>query len=145
MLDWLFTRPLPEGAAAPDFTLADEQGHTVRLADFRGQKQVVLVWYPGDDTRICTKQLCEFKDAWSALASHHTVVFGVNPGGAESHTKFKQRFAFPFPLLIDRNQTVGKLYHTNGWIVRRTVYRIDQDGIIRFAQRGKPTPAQVLA
>ena len=145
MLEWLFTDPLPVGTVAPDFTLTDEQGHAVRLADFRGHKQVVLVWYPGDDTKICTKQLCEFKDAWSDLARRDTVVFGVNPGGAESHIKFKQRFAFPFPLLIDKGQSVGRIYNTYGWIVRRTVYRIDQEGIIRFAQRGKPAPAEVLA
>lgn len=145
MLGWLFEGPLAPGTAAPDFELADEQGNRVRLSDFRGRKQVVLVWYPGDETKICTKQLCEFKDAWSELGTQDTVVFGINGQNAESHSRFKQRFGFPFPLLVDPAQGVGKLYRTSGWIVRRTVYRIDKEGIIRFAQRGKPTPAEVMA
>lgn len=145
MLDWLFVAPLAVGTPAPDFELMDEQGHAVRLADFRGRKSVVLVWYPGDETKICTKQLCEFKDAWADVDRLDTVVFGINGQDAASHQKFKQRFAFPFPLLVDPGQRVGKLYQTYGWIVRRTVYRIDKEGIIRFAQRGKPTPAEVLA
>jgi thioredoxin-dependent peroxiredoxin len=145
MLDWLLLPPLAPGTAAPDFELGDEQGNRVRLSDFRGRKQVVLVWYPGDETKICTKQLCEFKDAWSQLATQDTVVFGINAQNAESHLRFKQKFGFPFPLLVDPGQRVSKVYHTSGWLVRRTVYRIDKEGIIRFARRGKPTPAEVLA
>jgi len=72
-------------------------------------------------------------------------VFGVNPQGLESHAKFRARHHFPFPLLIDKGQKVAALYHANGIVVKRTVYRIDADGFIAFAQRGMPAPRDVLA
>ncbi|MCC6366361.1 MAG: peroxiredoxin [Bryobacterales bacterium] len=144
MLSWLFSNPLPAGSPAPPFDLPDEEGHTVSLASLRG-KNVVLVWYPGDDTTVCRKQLCEFRDNWSAAAAKNTVVYGINPQGAESHAKFRRKFDLPFPLLVDKGQKVGALYHTNGLIVKRTVYLIGPDGVIRYARRGKPSPAEVLA
>src|SRR5581483_310830 len=111
------------GAEAPDFTLPDQQGHAVRLSGLRG-RDVVLVFYPGDDTPGCTKQLCEFRDGWSQAEARGVAVFGVNPQSAEKHKKFRGKFAFPFPLLVDKGQKVGELYHTRGLIVKRTVYRI---------------------
>ena len=72
-------------------------------------------------------------------------MFGVNPQGLESHAKFRAKNHFPFPLLIDKGQKVAALYHANGIIVKRTVYRIDTDGFIAFAQRGMPAPRDVLA
>ena len=68
----------------------------------------------------------------------------MNPQGAASHAKFRAKYDFPFPLLIDRGQKVARLYHANGPIVKRTVYRVDPEGIIRFAQRGMPSPKMVL-
>ena len=64
MLNWLFSDPLPVGADAPAFTLLSDEGVTVRLADYRDRQNVVLVFYPKDDTTICTRQLCEFREAW---------------------------------------------------------------------------------
>jgi thioredoxin-dependent peroxiredoxin len=144
MIGWLFESPLAVGSMAPDFELRDSEGNLVRLSEFRGRKGVVLVWYPGDDTNICTKQLCEFKNEWASVDAQSTAVFGVNPQNAASHERFKQKYSFPFPLLVDEGQRVGKLYQTYGWIVRRTVYRIDREGIIRFARRGTPSVAEVL-
>ena len=72
-------------------------------------------------------------------------VFGVNPGCAESHASFKRRNNFPFPLLVDQEQKVAKLYRCGGPVVRRTVYLIDTEGIIRFSVRGKPLPEKVFA
>jgi peroxiredoxin Q/BCP len=141
---WLWSDPLPVGTQAPDFTLPDESGHTVRLADLRG-RNVVLVFYPGDDTSVCTKQLCQFRDDWKEAQSRNVQVFGVNPQSAEKHHDFRHKFSFPFPLLVDRGQNVGALYHTNGLIVKRTVYLIGPDGVIRFAQRGVPAPHEVLS
>ena len=116
----------------------------VRLSDFRGLKNVVLVWYPGDDTRTCTKQLCEFRDAWSAAANRDTVVFGVNNQSAKSHEAFRAKFHLPFPLLVDAGQEVGERYGTRGLIAKRTVYLIGKSGVIRYAKRGKPVPDEVL-
>jgi thioredoxin-dependent peroxiredoxin len=144
MLGWLFSDPLPPGSAAPDFSLPDDSGHTVSLPALRGQS-VVLVFYPGDDTPGCTRQLCEFRDSWQTVQSRGVAVFGISPQSAASHGKFRDKFQFLFPLLVDRGQKVAALYHAKGLIVKRTVYLIGPDGIIRFARRGKPAPPEVLA
>jgi thioredoxin-dependent peroxiredoxin len=144
MFSWLFSDPLPVGTKAPNFTLPDDSGHSVKLSALRG-KSVVLVFYPGDDTPGCTKQLCQFRDDWSEALSRGIEVFGVNPGSEQSHEKFRKKFSFPFPLLVDQGQKVATLYHANGIIVKRTVYRIGPDGVIRFARRGMPSPREVLA
>jgi peroxiredoxin Q/BCP len=116
----------------------------VTLSALRGST-VVLVFYPGDDTPGCTKQLCQFRDHWSEARARGVEVFGVNPQNARSHGKFRQKFRFPFPLLVDQGQKVAALYHANGPIVKRTVYRIGPDGIIGFARRGMPSPEEALA
>lgn len=144
MLSWLFSDPLPVGTKAPAFSLPDENGNMVTLEKLKG-KNVVLVWYPGDDTMVCTKQLCEFRDQWSAVKKHDVLVFGVNAQGPESHAKFRSKHSFPFPLLVDKGQKTGEAYHTNGLIVKRTVYLIGRDGTIRYGKRGKPAVDEVLA
>jgi peroxiredoxin Q/BCP len=144
MLDWLLNGPLALGTAAPDFTLPDQEGNAVALAGLRG-KNVVLVFYPGDDTSVCTKQLCAFRDRWAQAEQRNTIVFGINPQSQSSHAKFRAKYQFPFPLLIDDGQKVGRLYNTRGLIVRRTVYLIGPDGVIRYAKRGNPDPEEVLA
>jgi peroxiredoxin Q/BCP len=144
MLGSLFSSPLGIGSTAPDFTLPDQLGHAVQLADLRGQN-VVLVFYPGDDTTVCRRQLCEFRDSWNAARSHNTLVLGMNPQNASSHQKFQARYDFPFPLLVDDGKRIAALYHARGLIVRRTVYLIGPDGIIRYARRGKPPVSEVLA
>jgi peroxiredoxin Q/BCP len=144
MFSWLFSDPLPVGATAPEFSLPDESGGTVTLSKLRGHN-VVLVFYPGDDTPGCTKQLCQFRDDWSEATARGVQVFGVNPQGARSHGQFRKKFNFPFPLLVDQGQKVGELYHTHGLIVKRTVYLIGPDGKIRFARRGMPSPSEVLS
>jgi len=144
MLSWLFSDPLAVGSTAPEFTAADDSGRTVTLKGLRG-KFVVLVFYPGDDTPGCTKQLCEFRDNWSKAKSLGVEVFGVNPQSSEKHTKFRNKFNFPFPLIVDEGRRIARLYNTDGLIIKRTVYLIGPDGIIRFAQRGMPSPGEVLS
>lgn len=144
MFSGLFSDPLPVGAPAPDFTLPDDAGRTVTLSSLKG-KNVVLVFYPGDDTPGCTRQLCEFRDRWEAARERGVEVFGVNPQSARSHVYFRQKFQFPFPLLVDQGRQIAKLYNANGLIVKRTVYLIGPDGVIRFARRGMPKPSEVLA
>lgn len=143
MFDWLLGPPLVPGTKAPDFTLSDQDGKRVTLSKLRGSN-VVLVFYPADETPTCRKQLCEFRDSWGLVESKNTKVFGVNPGSAESHAKFRGNRSFPFPLLVDAGQEVAKLYGASGPIVRRTVYLIDPKGVIRYALRGKPVPEEVL-
>jgi len=144
MFDWLFSDPLPVGSVAPDFSVLDDTGSSVTLASLRG-KNVVLVFYPGDDTPTCTRQLCEFRDRWSLASSRNVLVYGVNPRGASAHQKFRAKYNFPFPLLVDKGQALARVYHANGLIVKRTVYLIGPDGIILYARRGKPDPEEVLA
>jgi len=144
MFGWLFSDPLPVGSKAPEFSLPDDTGATVTLKSLRG-KNVVLVFYPGDDTPTCRKQLCEFRDRWDQAKMRNVVVYGVNPQGEASHQSFRTKYKFPFPLLVDKGQEMGALYHTNGLIVKRTVYLVGPDGTIRYAKRGKPAPEEVLA
>src|SRR4051794_17629233 len=144
IFSWLISKPLEVGATAPDFSLFDQDGRRVTLSDFRGEKNVVLVFYPGDDTATCTKQLCEFRDDYAALSQRDSVIFGVNPQSAESHRRFIGKRAYPFSLLVDPGQKVAGDYHAAGLIVKRTVYLVGKDGTVRFAQRGKPAPGVVL-
>jgi peroxiredoxin Q/BCP len=144
MFGWLFSDPLPVGSKAPEFSLPDDGGATVTLQSLRG-KNVVLVFYPGDDTPTCRKQLCEFRDRWDQAKMRNVAVYGVNPQAAGSHQNFRSKYKLPFPLLVDKGQKMGELYHTNGLIVKRTVYLIGPDGTILYAKRGKPAPEEVLA
>src|SRR5262249_42454872 len=133
MLTW-FASLLALGAVAPDFTLRDESGNLVRLADFRGRPRV-LVFYPMDETPVCRTQLCEFRDHLQEYQPRGVLVPGVNPCSASSHTKFRQNHKFPFPLLVDDGKKVAQLYNASGLIIRRTVYGIGKDGRIVFAER----------
>jgi peroxiredoxin Q/BCP len=142
MMD-LFSEPLPVGTPAPDFALPDQDGNLVTLAGLKG-RNVVLVFYPADDTTVCTKQLCEFRDRWPLAQQKNAIVFGVNPG--KNHGKFRDKYQFPFSLLFDKGQKAGAAYHARGLVVpKRTVYLIGPDGVIRYARRGKPEPEEVLA
>ena len=145
MLEWMFSKPLEVGTRAPEFSLSDQDGRTVTLAGLRG-RNVILVFYPADDTTVCTKQLCEFRDQWEQAQAKNAVVVGVNPAGTGRHSKFRDRYKLPFPLLVDAGQKMGKAYNAAGGLApKRTVYLIDPDGVIRYARRGKPDPAEVLA
>ena len=106
MLDWLLSDPLAVGARAPDFSLPDQDGNLVTLATLRGHN-IVLIFYPGDETTVCRRQLCEFRDRWPMAQRKNALVFGVNPQSAGSHAKFRDKRQFPFPLLVDRGQKVG--------------------------------------
>lgn len=140
---------IPVGEPAPDFTLPDEQGHSVTLSSFRGKHPVVLIFYPGDSTYVCTRQLCEVRDSFAEFQAAGAAVLGVNPQGAESHQRFVERYDFPFPLLVDPGNQVARLYRSVlGWgrlsLPNRTVYVIGKDGRVAFARRGKPAPQEIL-
>jgi thioredoxin-dependent peroxiredoxin len=130
---------------APDFELMGSHGDTVRLKDFIGKNHVVLIFYPGDETPGCTKQLCAIRDDFAAFKEKNAVVFGINPGNTDSHRKFVGNHGFQFPLLVDENRAVAKRYGCNGWpLLKRTVYVIDPAGKIIFAKRGKPADEEIL-
>ena len=91
---------LQVGDAAPAFSLSDQNGTSVSLEQFRGQR-VVIYFYPKDDTPGCTKEACNFRDQWSVFAQHNIAVLGISKDGAASHGKFIAKYDLPFTLLTD--------------------------------------------
>ena len=128
------------GDTAPAFTLpGTPPGGGVAdysLADFAG-RPVVLAFYPGDDTSVCTKQLNDYNDGLESFNELDAQVLGISPQGVESHERFSAKYGFKFPLLADTEKAVAKAYGTLGPIgfPRRSVFVIDGAGIVRYAHR----------
>jgi peroxiredoxin Q/BCP len=124
------------GDSAPDFTLPATGGGTVSLHDFAGHP-VVLVFYPGDDTPVCTKQLNTYNDEFAQFEQLDAHVLGISAQGLESHEKFSGKHGFKFPLLADTDKKVAGLYGTLGPIgfPRRSVFIVDGEGVVRYAHR----------
>ena len=91
---------LQVGDVAPAFSLPDQSGSTVELAQFHGQR-VVIYFYPKDDTPGCTKEACNFRDQWALFEQHNIAVLGISKDGASSHSKFIDKYSLPFTLLTD--------------------------------------------
>jgi peroxiredoxin Q/BCP len=123
------------GQPAPDFTLTDDHGAPVHLADLRGHR-VVLYFYPKDDTPGCTRQACAIRDGWGDLEATGARLFGVSPDSVESHARFRDKFHLPFPLLADPDRTALVGYgfwgeRANGSIgVIRSTVLISEDGTV---------------
>src|SRR5271156_3974013 len=109
---------LAPGDKAPAFTLPDQAGEKVSLKDFAGQ-QVVVYFYPADDTPGCTKEACQFNDNLRAFSRADVAVIGISPDGAEKHTKFISKFKLKFPLLTDATHAVMDKYGAYG---EKTLY-----------------------
>jgi len=138
------------GSPAPDFDLADESGNRVRLADFRGRSAVVLMFYPGDLTPGCTRQLCQARDDYDQYEAAGIAVFGVNPGSVAKHREFVDKHRLRTPLLLDDGATVTRAYDALMpipllTVVNRTVAGIDRDGLVRFYERGMPSTSHILS
>lgn len=134
---------LDVGQKAPDFSLKDQTGATVRLKDFRG-KPVVLYFYPKDATPGCTKEACQFRDAEAAFAKAGAVVLGVSLDDEASHRNFIAKYGLPFSLLCDTNAKVSKaygvytqknMYGRKYWGIERSTFVIDGAGLIKAAFR----------
>jgi thioredoxin-dependent peroxiredoxin len=122
------------GAAAPDFTLNDGDGREWHLLDQRG-KVVVLLFYPGDETPICTRQMCSVRDRWEDYAATGAEVVGISTDSVESHKKFAEHHNLPLRLLSDASGAVANLYGARSLIpgkVARSVFVIDANGILRY-------------
>jgi peroxiredoxin Q/BCP len=129
--------PIPQtGHPAPEFQLKDQNGNDVKLSRLRG-KNVVLYFYPKDDTPGCTREACDFRDEHSALESAGAVVLGVSPDDTKSHQKFATKFSLPFPLLADTERQVcdaygvwgeKSLYGRKFMGVTRATFLIDTEG-----------------
>lgn len=124
------------GDHAPDFTLQGTGGSTYSLSQFRGQP-VVIVFYPGDDTPVCTKQLNSYNNELSAFTDVGAQVLAISAQDINSHEQFAGKHGFGFPLLADTDKAVAGLYGTVGPLgyPRRSVFVIDANGVIRYAHR----------
>lgn len=131
------------GAKAPLFKAGSTHGE-VDLEQYAGKRPIVLIFYPMDDTPGCTKQLCAVRDAKARYEAYGAVVFGVNPGTIESHQAFAAKHRYDFPLIVDKDHRIRKMYGIGkmfGLIAQqRTVYAIDLNGNIAYAEKGlRPT------
>lgn len=97
------------GAKAPNFKLADQNGHLHQLSDYAG-RYLLLYFYPKDDTPGCTTEACSLRDAWAEFVEVGAVVLGISADSAASHAKFAAKFDLPFPLLADQNREMIKAY-----------------------------------
>ena len=124
------------GDRAPDFTLPGTGGRMYSLADFVG-KPIVLVFYPGDDTPVCTKQLNAYNDGLDQFRDLDAQIVGISAQSVDSHESFSDKHGFDFPLLADTDKQVAAAYGTLGPIgfPRRSVFIVDTDGVIRYAHR----------
>jgi peroxiredoxin Q/BCP len=118
---------IEEGKKAPAFTLKDADGKSVKLSDFAG-KDLVLYFYPKDDTPGCTKEACGFRDSWKEIQKLGAIVVGVSPDSGASHQKFQAKYKLPFPLLSDPDKTMMTAYGAFG---EKMMYGKKVTGIIR--------------
>jgi peroxiredoxin Q/BCP len=129
---------LKEGDKAPDFTAKDQNAKTVSLSDFKG-KNVILYFYPKDDTPGCTAEACSFRDNYQSLAGHGFEVIGVSTDDEKSHKKFETKYSLPFPLIADTDKHIVEAYGV--WVEKnmygkkymgtaRTTFIINGDGNI---------------
>ena len=121
------------GESAPDFTLKDGEGRDWRLSDRRG-RVVVLLFYPGDETPVCTRQMCSVRDRWEDYAATGAEVVGVSTDSVESHRKFAEHHSLPLRLLSDPDRRVAEMFGARSWLpgrAARSVVVIDAAGRVR--------------
>lgn len=122
------------GSVAPDFCLRDGEGNEWCLKDQRG-KVVVLLFYPGDETPICTRQMCSVRDRWEDYAATGAEVVGISTDSVESHKSFAAHHELPLRLLSDSSQEVANRYGAKSIIpgkVARSVFIVDREGVVRY-------------
>jgi len=140
---------IAEGAKAPDFTLESAEGRKVSLSDFTG-KDVVVYFYPKDDTPGCTKEACGFRDLWNDLQRAGVVVLGISGDAPASHQQFIAKYTLPFPLLSDPDRKVMTAWGAYGekmnygkkimGVIRSTVW-IGPDGVVKKHWKRVPDAA----
>jgi thioredoxin-dependent peroxiredoxin len=131
------------GDRAPDFTLPDQNGQPVHLADVLARGHVVLYFYPKDESAGCTAEACSFRDQYEVFREAGAEVIGVSGDSVESHQKFVQHHRLPFILLSDAGGEVRKLYSvqsTLGFLPGRVTFVIDRDGIVRYSFNSQMNP-----
>jgi peroxiredoxin Q/BCP len=136
---------LAAGARAPDFALDDQRGRRVALADFRGRKNVVVYFYPKDDTPGCTRESCAFRDHYEDFVEAGAEVIGISGDSQRSHEAFAAKHRLPFTLLSDPGGEVRRAFgvpSTLGLLPGRVSYVIDKQGVIRHAFNSQLNPTK---
>jgi len=130
--------PLSVGSPAPDFCLPATTGGSIALSDYRGKRNLIVVFYVGDNTPDCNRQFASLQEEMDTLEACETVVLGINPGDVADHQRYVAQMGLTFPLLSDTRAEVAALYgaRQDDGTVRRTVYLIDRQGIIRYGRAG---------
>jgi peroxiredoxin Q/BCP len=126
---------LKPGVAAPQFEAVDQNGRTVRLADFQGKAVVVLYFYPKDDTPGCTAEACSLRDGYANISQASAVVLGVSADDEKSHSAFAAKYNLPFSILADTSHKIIEDYGVKMPMVgmaRRWTFIIDKSGVIRY-------------
>jgi peroxiredoxin Q/BCP len=121
------------GDKAPEFELPGTDSRTYRLADLRG-RWVVLAFYPGDFTPVCTRQFCSYRDGDDRLDELGVEVLGISPQSVDSHERFRRKHGLTVPLLADEDRQVLRSYGVlaPGGVVRRSIFIVDPEGVVRF-------------
>lgn len=119
------------GRQAPEFTLADSEGHNVSLKEFSG-RMVLLIFYPGDDTPVCTAQLCDYRNNVSEFTRRDITVVGISADSPDSHHRFAEKHSLPFLLLSDQQKSVARAYDAVGFLgmSQRAYVLIDEKGTV---------------
>ncbi len=127
------------GDSAPDFTLASTEG-SITLSDRLQRRAVLLVFYPGDDTPVCTRQLCDYRDNLDGFADLGVDVLALNPQKLDSHERFAKKHGLPFPLLSDPDRIVCNAYSASGLLgmTKRALVLIGRDGRVRWRRTDLP-------
>ena len=136
------------GDHAPDFTLPNQSGEPVRLSDFLGKTDIVLYFYPKDDTSGCTTEACSFRDSYEVFKDAGAEVIGVSSDSAESHQRFAAKNRLPFILLSDAGGALRKRYGvptTFGLLPGRVTYIIDKQGVVRNIFSSQFTPEKHIS
>ncbi len=150
MLGLASAAEVTEGAKAPAFEAQDQNGATVRLADFKGKSAVVLYFYPKDDTPGCTAEACSLRDGFGEIRKAGAVILGVSADNGQSHKAFAEKFHLPFSLLADPDKKIIEAYGVKVpliGIAKRVTFIIDKKGIVRHVLsdvRTKDHDQQVL-
>lgn len=121
------------GDPAPDFSLFDQDDGVFTLADCAGRR-VLLVFYPGDETPVCTRQLCDYRDGIEQFSDLAVDVVGISRDDSQSHRRFRARHDLPFKLLSDPDMAVAEKYGCQGMLgMKRGVFLVDEQGVVRYA------------
>jgi len=124
------------GIPIPSFTLEDQYGKNFDINSVLGKKNLVIFFYPKDETRGCIKEVCSFRDSYQKFVSTNTEVIGISSDDVNSHLKFSSKYKLPFLLLSDKEQKIRKLFNVPstllGLIPGRATYIVDKRGIVRY-------------